>query len=825
MNSPAAAPARAGDAGAARLGRFELRRVLGKGAQATVWLGFDPRLEREVAVKLLRPGADAVALKQWLHEARSVSRLTHPNIVPLFEADEQQGRAYLVFEYVRGPTLSEHLRSKGAMTGRDAAQMMLGVLDALRAAHGMGIVHRDLKPSNILVDGGGRARVMDFGIAARITDTGDGAIVGTPGYMSPEAARGGAPAPSMDVFAAGMMLGEMLAGKPLLRERDPYRTIQRVQDEDVKLPDDLGTRVDDAMRAIVLRAVARDPKQRFAGADQFHEALVRWLDPETVTPAEGAAAGASPGAGTLEFLLRRMRHKSDFPALSDSVSRIQKVANSENETLNSLSNEILKDVALTNKLLRMVNSAHFSHAGGGTISTVSRAVALVGFAGIRNMALSLVLLEHMQNKDHAGLLKEEFLRSLMAGSLASELCPIARDAEEAFIASMFQSLGRLLTEYYFPEEAQQIREQMAPEPNRGAAPSEEKVSAKVLGISYEELGVGVAKSWGLPEPLQKGMRKPVGDVPGKLVERGPDRTRWLSHVAYAVTDAMLQSPPEKLSKAIDQIATRYAKALGLNEADIRNAAEKSREKLTQLAQAMNIQVAASSPAHRLLSVVEDKGAPKSDSLAGTELHATIPQSDDKTANLFMPPEEAKTLLLAPNPQQVAEVLAAGIQDITNHMVADNFKLNEVLRMILETMYRALQFRRVVFCLRDPKTECLTGRFGLGEAVESVSPVFRVPLKLGPGAAPDLFTAVCLKGADTLIADASVGNIAARLPQWYREKVGAPAFLLLPLLMKNAPFALIYADKARAGGIELGEKELSLLRTLRNQAVMAFRQSL
>jgi hypothetical protein len=145
-------------------------------------------------------------------------------------------------------------------------------------------------------------------------------------------------------------------------------------------------------------------------------------------------------------------------------------------------------------------------------------------------------------------------------------------------------------------------------------------------------------------------------------------------------------------------------------------------------------------------------------------------------------------------------------------------------MILETMYRALGFRRIVFCLRDPKTDTLTGRFGLGESVEVVSPVFRVPLKPAAGAAPDLFTAVCLKGADTLISDATVANIAARLPAWYRDKVNAPAFLLLPLLMKNAPFALIYADKAKPGAIELGEKELSLLRTLRNQAVMAFRQA-
>jgi hypothetical protein len=167
----------------------------------------------------------------------------------------------------------------------------------------------------------------------------------------------------------------------------------------------------------------------------------------------------------------------------------------------------------------------------------------------------------------------------------------------------------------------------------------------------------------------------------------------------------------------------------------------------------------------------------------------------------------------------AEVLAAGIADITNSMV-ESFKLNEVLRMILETMFRALGFRRIVFCLRDPKTETLTGRFGLGEGVEAVVAQFKVPLRGGT----DLFALVCAKGADTLISDATVANIEAKLPAWYRSGVKAPAFLLLPLAMKGAPFALIYADRAQPGVPDIGERELSLVRTLRNQAVMAFRQS-
>jgi serine/threonine protein kinase len=195
------------------LARFQLLRELGRGAQATVWLAHDPRLDREVAVKLLSADADACTRKEWLNEARAVSRLKHPNIVPVFEADEHDGQPYLVFEFVAGPTLQAEWRKRPLWPARAAVTVVLGVLDALAAAHEQGIVHRDLKPSNILLGGDGRARVMDFGIAARVAEpgrpaAGDGMVVGTPGYMSPEAARGEAPVPAMDVFSVGVVLGE-----------------------------------------------------------------------------------------------------------------------------------------------------------------------------------------------------------------------------------------------------------------------------------------------------------------------------------------------------------------------------------------------------------------------------------------------------------------------------------------------------------------------------------------------------------------------------------------------------------------------------------------
>jgi serine/threonine protein kinase len=809
-----AAPASAAPASRTpHLGRFELRRVLGKGAQATVWLGFDPRLEREVAVKLMRPavGTDAAAVNQWLQEARSVSRLTHPHIVPVFEADMHEQQPYLVFEYVPGRTLAEHLRSRGALPPREAVQLMLGVLDALQAAHAAGVVHRDLKPSNVLVDGAGRARVMDFGIAAHMKNAASRQeVVGTPGYMSPEAAHGAAPVPAMDVFCAGLVLAEALCGKALVTEKDPYRAIYRAAHEDLALPAGMPAEVDDGLRAIVLRALARDATQRHASAARFRECLQEWLAPAGA-PAAGASAGNS---GTLDFLLRRMRHKSDFPAMSDSVARIQRVAGSEGESLGSLSNEILKDVALTNKLLRMVNTAHFTHAGGGSISTVSRAVALVGFAGIRNMAFSLVLLEHMHDKGHANQLKEEFLRSLMAGSVASELCPVSRESEEAFIGAMFQNLGRLLTEFYFPEEARQVRSVVGEHVKSGrphGAAAEDAASISVLGLSFEDLGLGVAKSWGLPEALQRCMRKPQGDPPARGSDKAGDRMRWTAQAANEITDTLLRCAPGDAPTALAALAQRYSNVLGISARSIEGAAAEARGKLYQMAQAMNLHMPAASPAHRLLRAPIETPATvdEEDSLTPHELHATLPAP--------LPPPAAGGQA-AVEKVNATEMMAAGIQDITNSMV-ENFRLNEVLRMILETMFRALGFRRIVFCLRDPKTDTLTGRFGLGDGVERIAPQFRISLKVQN----DLFAAVCLKGADTLISDATMANIASRLPPWFRQSVNAPAFLLLPLMLKGSPFALIYADKATPGGIDLGEKELSLLRTLRNQAVMAFKQ--
>ena len=813
-----------------RVGRFELKGELGRGAQATVWLGYDPRLQREVAVKVINPDADAASVAQWLDEARAVSRLAHPNIVPVFEADQDADVSFMVFEYVTGPTLTDLLKKRGKLPEREAAALMRDVLDAIATAHAQGIVHRDLKPSNILMDAQGRPRVMDFGIAARVSDKHDGRIAGTPGYIAPEAIGGAAPHPLMDVFAAGMMLGQMICGRPLLMERDPYRALERAQKEDIVWPAEMvdarsgKDATDDALRALVLRAVSRDPGRRPESAAAFRNALHEWLDP--------APVGADGGdRATLEFLLRRMRHKSDFPALSDAVVRIQRVTQSENASIAGVTDEIVRDVALTNKLLRLVNTVHFRNAGAGTIASVPRAVSLVGLAGIRTMALSLVLLEHMQDKAHVARLKEMFLMAMMTGTLCDELTPSTKAHDEPFLAGMMSQLGRMLTEFYFPEEAALIRRRVEPSWQRGewSQSIEDRAVGEVLGLSYEQLGVGVTKVWGLPDSLRRAIARPEGEAPSRPVESAPDRLRWCVQASSELAQALMQAPIESAASKISAIGDRYSRALNLPKDQFETAVRSAQSHLQSMSTDLGIDLKADSKARRLLP--QALAVPTGNVNPATVVTPPAPDAAaPNDATMVMSAAERPDAAAAqakpapaPTPQDSAGRMLAleeGISSVTSALAGDTFKLNEVLRTILQTMHGALGFRCVVFGLRDPKTGVITGRFGLGAPASALSAQFRVDVN--PNGPVDLLSVACKKAADTLISDASADNVRSRVPTWLQREADARSFVLLPMTMKSAPFALIYADCATPGGIVLGDRELSLLRTLRNQAVMAFK---
>ena len=798
-----------------RLGRFEIRRELGRGAQSVVYLGFDPHLQREVAIKTLHLGgfgADAVAKSEsarLMSEARAVSRLRHANIVPIFEAGEDNGDPYLVFEYVDGKSLDQLLRAEGAQGPVRAAELMLAVAGALVAAHAQGIIHRDLKPSNILIDQAGLPRVMDFGISVGVASSeAQEALVtllGTPAYMAPEYVVSGLISPGCDVYAAGLILLELLTGRRAVEGKSVAEILKRVATLPLALPNDMA--IDERLASIILKACARDPGARFADAGQLQQALAAYLGADKAEP-QAAGDWNDKKQSTLEFLLRRMRHKTDFPALSDSVAAINRLTASEKESINKLSNAILKDFGLTNKILRLVNSAYYRQVGGGNISTVSRAAIVLGFDAIRNIAITVMLFEHLQNKGNAAQLKEAFLRANFAGLLAREMTghTMPRDGEEAFICSLFYGLGRLLAQYYFPEEMEEIIKVM-----QQKQCSDDAAAAKVLGISFEDLGVGIARNWGFPLPIVTSMRKlPPGPIKKPVVRE--ETLHVMTGFSNEMCEAIAGSSPDDRRKALARISERFANSLQFSEQQLQDTLEKSLADLTQVAGILRVNLK-QSPFVR--QVKGWTGEAQAAAAAGSDLldQTMVLGRDEQPPGGELGEEPAE------QGADAQSILAAGIQDISNSLVED-FSLNDILRITLETMYRAMGFTRVILCLREAKGNQMIGRFGFGPDANEVAREFRFSLSFSA----DVFHAAISKGLDIFITDVSDPKIEGRIPDWYRKHVVAQTFVLFPLLIKGRPVALIYCDKERAGQIVIAEKELSLLKTLRNQALLAIKQA-
>ncbi|MBI4997893.1 MAG: HDOD domain-containing protein [Rhodocyclales bacterium] len=798
------------------IGRFEIRRELGRGSQSVVYLAWDPQLQREVAIKTLHfsdaePALNAVLLD----EARTVSKFHHPNVVPIHDAGLQGGDVYLVFEYLDGGSLHDALQAGGPMQPVRAAHLMRQVCDALAQAHALGIIHRDLKPSNILLDRAGVPRVMDFGIAARAseaTDDGPG-LVGTPAYMAPEYVSRRVVSEKMDVFAAGLVLLEMLTGQRVFRGGGPEVLIQRIAREPVTLPKAAG--IDDRLGDIILRACAIDPAQRFSTAAEMRKALDAYLD-SGAGAAPPAAGGEAGKPSTLEFLLRRMRHRSDFPALSDSVSAINKLTNSDRESINKLSNSILKDYALTNKILRLVNSAHYRPAGGGTISTVSRAVIVLGFDAIRNIAITVLLFEHLQDKANARELKEYFLRANLAGLLAREASDtvLPREGEEAFICALFHGLGHLLAQFYFPEEVEEIRKLM-----QARDLTEDAAAARVMGLSFEDLGIGIARSWGFPGSIVNSMRR-LPEGPVRKPATRDEALRLMAGYSNEMCDVIAGSVPEERGKAIQAVADRFGAGMQMSNQQFETAVESSSTALTQVAAILHVNLK-QSPFARQVKAFAAAPAPSAQAVAAAEEAATLVGTVlGGTAVLGVDDDEEAGAAAADVPEDAQAVLTAGIQDISNSLV-DDFQLNDILRITLETMYRAMGFQRVLLCLRDARTEQMSGRFGFGPDTNDVARGFHFPL----GYTADVFHLATSKAVDIIITDIDDPKIAERIPAWYRKLTTARTFVLFPLNIKGKPLAMIYCDKERAGSIAIPEKELALLKTLRNQALLAIKQSM
>ena len=282
-------------------GRYRIIRKLGAGGMADVYLAEDQELGRNVAIKILndRHAADDSFIERFRREAKNAAGLSHPNIVSIYDRGEAEGTYYIAMEYLEGRSLKELIVSRGPAPIKVSIDYARQILAALAAAHRRGIVHRDIKPHNVLVNPEGRLKVTDFGSArsgaSQMTEV--GSIIGTAQYLSPEQARGAPVDQTSDLYSVGVVLYEMLTGQVPFTGDTPLEIAMKHLSEVPKPPSELRPEVPHDLDLIVLRALAKDPAERYQSAEEMDADLARVadglpVDPETETAATAVLSGS-----------------------------------------------------------------------------------------------------------------------------------------------------------------------------------------------------------------------------------------------------------------------------------------------------------------------------------------------------------------------------------------------------------------------------------------------------------------------------------------------------------------------------------------------------
>src|SRR5215216_3284753 len=260
-------------------GRYRIVRKLGTGGMANVYLAEDQELGRRVAIKILdeRHASDEQFVERFRREAKNAASLSHPNIVSIYDRGEAEGTYYIAMEYLDGRSLKELVVARGPLPIGDAIAFMREVLSALRFAHRKGVVHRDIKPHNVMADADGRLKVTDFGIAragaSQMTEA--GSIIGTAQYLSPEQARGSPVDQRSDLYSVGIVLYELLTGKVPFTGDAPVEIAMKHLSDVPEPPSSRREDVPHELDLVVMRALAKDPDERYQSAEEMDADLQR----------------------------------------------------------------------------------------------------------------------------------------------------------------------------------------------------------------------------------------------------------------------------------------------------------------------------------------------------------------------------------------------------------------------------------------------------------------------------------------------------------------------------------------------------------------------
>ncbi|HZW23642.1 HDOD domain-containing protein [Noviherbaspirillum sp.] len=533
-----------------------------------------------------------------------------------------------------------------------------------------------------------------------------------------------------------------------------------------------------------------------------------------------AGDDSKPANSALEKLLRKISAEEDLPALGSSVSRVVQMTSSDDEAVRNLAHFILSDVALTQKILRISNTVCYRTASGTPVTTVSKAIFLLGFDTVKTAALAMLLVDGMSGKN-AKSVRTELSHALCASIVGREIARRShfKDAEEAAVAALFKNIGRVLVAAHDHEQYDRIAGLVEAGTHTPALASQH-----VLGCSFELLAESVLREWNIPESIVQALTPPQ---PGVL-KPPKGRQEWLQQVA-AFSSAAARLIPSAGSAgqeaACKALLTRFGAALGLDHARLNQLFEGVAQETRVIASSTELALHSDEHEHQHGHATSPQDAPA----AAEPRQAAPAQPPASETESGLPSELLLNLSEEPLALQVKErhpsgkpvnardLLLAGMQDVTQMMASGRCKVNDLMLLVLETLYGSMGFRFATVCLKDLHSHQFRARIAMGEKSAERQAGFAFPVHK----ARDLFHLALENNADLMISDATAPKIRELLPAWHRALLpDARSFIVLPLVVQNKHLGLFYADRAQAAPEGVPPDETSLIKTLKGQVLTA-----
>lgn len=500
-----------------------------------------------------------------------------------------------------------------------------------------------------------------------------------------------------------------------------------------------------------------------------------------------------------EEVLFEIRRTNDLPAMADTINLIKKLKEFKDSAITEIANIILKDYALTTKLLKVVNSVVYQQFG--EVTTISRAIFLLGIEHIKDIAFGLMIFEHLERHGSHPIILDVVGQAFFAGFFAEKIVRDLKfiEEEEAFICSLLHPLGKILAAFSLPEkilEVQKLSEEQGI--------SENSASIQVLGISFEEIGTTMASEWNFPDKIVQSMH----NIRQKDLHSNPSADEKLAMIATLSTE-VANSLSTDLSKGekkekIEKILNIYKDHVKVPE-KLDSLIVATVQDLDQLEMELGRNLKSSSFYTQLEEWSPTSGSSRTDSDILEFKTDTL-----KTIDTLFPREVEE------NPETI---FSKGITEI-NSSVQLPFALNDVIRIALETMFRGLKGARILrtlFLVRDTQKSIMKIRFGFGEGIEDSKVWFIIDLE----EKKDVFNLSLSKFNDLVIRDTSSPEIKKFVPLWYRKKnLTALYLILLPITVNQKNIGLVCLEGEVSGFDVISKGNLNYLRILRDQIVMA-----